>query len=145
MGLRRRRWAVSTVLFRRPARRTGPAAPGGDLQIQEPPVLPDIQPGGLRQAMTILPMMVMTGVMLLLFLGPTRGPFGWTMMGMMAVAMVGLVIGQFAVSNTERKHRMGGDRRDYLRYLAQQRRKVRRSVEEQRQASAWRHPDPVAL
>jgi S-DNA-T family DNA segregation ATPase FtsK/SpoIIIE len=133
------------VLFRRPARRTGPAAPGGDLQIQEPPVLPDIQPGGLRQAMTILPMMVMTGVMLLLFLGPTRGPFGWTMMGMMAVAMVGLVIGQFAVSNTERKHRMGGDRRDYLRYLAQQRRKVRRSVEEQRQASAWRHPDPVAL
>ncbi|MGH3713025.1 MAG: type VII secretion protein EccCa [Micromonosporaceae bacterium] len=136
---------MSTVLFRRPARRTGPKAPGGDLQIQEPPVLPDIPPGGLRQAMMILPMLLMTSVMVLMFLGPTRGPFGWIIMGLMAVAMVGLVVGQFAVSSSERKHRMGGDRRDYLRYLAQQRRRVRRSVEEQRQASAWRHPDPVGL
>src|SRR5919198_605215 len=136
---------MTTVLFRRPARRTGPEAPGGELHIQEPPVLPDVQPGGLRQAMTVLPMMGMTAVMLLLFFGPTRGPFGWTMMGLMGVAMVGLLIGQFAVSNSERKYRMGGDRRDYLRYLAQERRKIRRSVEEQRQASAWRHPDPAAL
>jgi S-DNA-T family DNA segregation ATPase FtsK/SpoIIIE len=133
------------MLFRRPARRTGPETPSGDLQIQEPPVMPDIQPGGLRQAMTVLPMMLMTAVMLLLFFGPTRGPFGWMMMGLMAVAMVGVLIGQFAVSNSERKYRMGGDRRDYLRYLAQQRRKIRRSVTEQREASAWRHPDPAAL
>ncbi|MGH3663667.1 MAG: type VII secretion protein EccCa, partial [Micromonosporaceae bacterium] len=136
---------MSTVLFRRPARRNGPETPNGDLHIQEPPVMPDIQPGGFRQAMTVLPMMLMTAVMLLLFFGPTRGPFGWTMMGLMGVAMVGLMIGQFAVSNSERKYRMGGDRRDYLRYLAQQRRRIRRSVTQQREASAWRHPDPEAL
>ncbi|MCW6004360.1 hypothetical protein K1W54_07155 [Micromonospora sp. CPCC 205371] len=39
------------------------------------------------------------------------------------------------------KRRLGGDRRDYLRYLAQHRRGGRRYVEQQGDASRWRHPD----
>ncbi|MEU7575341.1 type VII secretion protein EccCa [Micromonospora sp. NPDC049240] len=136
---------MSTVVFRRPARRTGPETPAGEISLQEPPVLPEVTPGGLRSFMTILPMMLMSGVMAMMFLGGGRGVLTWVMAGMMGVAMVGMLVGQLAMSAGERKHRMSGDRRDYLRYLSQQRRRVRRSIDQQREASDWRHPDPSAL
>jgi S-DNA-T family DNA segregation ATPase FtsK/SpoIIIE len=63
----------------------------------------------------------------------------------MAVAMGGMVIGQMAAGSGDRKRRLGGDRRDYMRYLAQQRKRIRRSVAQQREASAWRHPEPGTL
>src|ERR1700754_5035203 len=60
--------SVSTVVFRRPARRTGPELPTGEISLQEPPALPEVTPGGgLRSAMTILPMMLMSGVMVMMF------------------------------------------------------------------------------
>jgi DNA segregation ATPase FtsK/SpoIIIE-like protein len=67
------------------------------------------------------------------------------MTGLMGVAMVGMLVGQLAMSAGERKHRMGGDRRDYLRYLSLQRKRVRKSIDQQREATAWRHPHPSAL
>jgi len=118
--------------------------PTGDISIQEPPALPEVIPGGLRNAMTFLPMMLMSGVMMLMFVGG-RGPLIYVMMGLMAVAMGGMLIGQMAVSSGDRKRRLGGDRRDYMRYLAQQRRRIRKTVAQQRDASAWRHPDPASL
>jgi S-DNA-T family DNA segregation ATPase FtsK/SpoIIIE len=136
---------MSTVLFRRPARRGGPDMPTGDLNLQEPPELPEIQSGGARHLMTILPMALMSGVMVLLYLSNMRGPLGWVMLGMTGVAIVGMGLGYVAFSGVERKQKLGGDRRDYLRYLAQNRRQVRQSVTRQREASAWRHPDPGAL
>ncbi|RIV36074.1 type VII secretion protein EccCa [Micromonospora radicis] len=136
---------MSTVYFRRPARRAGPEAPSGEISLQEPPVLPEVTPGGLRGVMTILPMMLMSGVMVMMFLGGGRGMLTWVMASMMGVAMIGMVVGQLAMSAGERKRRMGGDRRDYLRYLSQQRKRVRRSIERQREATVWRHPEPAAL
>ncbi|GGM63359.1 type VII secretion protein EccCa [Dactylosporangium sucinum] len=136
---------MSTVVFRRPARRTGPELPTGEISLQEPPVLPEVTPQGLRSVMTILPMMLMSSVMAMMFLGGSRGMLTWVMAGMMGAAMVGMIAGQLAMSAGERKHRMGGDRRDYLRYLSQQRKRVRKSIDQQREATAWRHPDPSAL
>ncbi|MET7424488.1 type VII secretion protein EccCa [Dactylosporangium sp. NPDC005555] len=136
---------MSTVVFRRPARRTGPELPTGQVSLQEPPVLPEVTPGGLRSVMTILPMMLMSGVMVMMFLGGRRGVLTWVMVGMMGAAMLGMIVGQLAVSAGERKHRVGGDRRDYLRYLSQQRKRIRRSIDQQREATAWRHPQPSAL
>ena len=95
--------------------------------------------------MTILPMMLMSGVMVMMFVGGGRGALTWVMAGLMGAAMLGMLVGQLAMSAGERKHRMGGDRRDYLRYLSQQRKRVRRSIEQQREATDWRHPDPSAL
>src|SRR5258705_13170723 len=106
---------MSIVLFRRPARRTGPEMPTGDISIQEPPALPEVQSSGLRNAMTYLPMMLMSGVMMLMFVGG-RGPLSYIMLGLMAVAMGGMLIGQMAASSGDRKRRLGGDRRDYMRY-----------------------------
>ncbi|WP_425556864.1 type VII secretion protein EccCa [Dactylosporangium darangshiense] len=133
------------MLFRRPARRSGPEMPSGEINLQEPPALPEPQSGGMRQMMTVLPMALMSGVMMMMFISPGRGPLTWVMLGLMGVAMGGMVIGQVAAGGMDRKKRMGGDRRDYLRYLAQNRRRVRQHVVLQREASDWQHPDPRSL
>jgi S-DNA-T family DNA segregation ATPase FtsK/SpoIIIE len=136
---------VSTVLFRRPARRAGPVMPSGDLQLQEPPALPETQNQGIRQALLVLPMAMMSGVMLLLFVGTSRGPLIWVILGMMVLAMGGMAVAQVAFGSADRRQRIGGDRRDYLRYLAQNRRRVRQNVTRQREAAAWTHPEPRSL
>nr|WP_173034146.1 type VII secretion protein EccCa [Phytohabitans flavus] len=138
---------MATVLFRRPARRAGPEAPGGELSLQEPPELPDVSGGnGFRSAMMILPMALMSGVMMLLFVGPSRGgPVMWLMSGLIGVAMIGMLVGTVLTSSGDRKRKIGAERRDYLRYLAQHRKRVRRSVYQQREASLWRQPDPASL
>ncbi|PYC64869.1 secretion protein EccC [Micromonospora arborensis] len=136
---------MSTVLFRRPARRSGPEMPSGEISLQEPPVLPEPQGGGMRQAMMVLPMALMSGVMVLMFINRSGGAFTWIILGLMAVAMLGMVLAQFAVGGVERKAKLGGDRRDYLRYLAQNRKRVRQHVLRQREATGWQHPDPRSL
>ncbi|XVU26731.1 type VII secretion protein EccCa [Actinoplanes sp. CA-054009] len=136
---------MTTVLFRRPARRNGPAMPSGELQLQEPPALPEIQNNGLRQAMLVLPMALMSGVMMLVFLGPRSGALTWLILGMLVMAMGGMVVAQVAFGSADRRNRIGGDRRDYLRYLAQNRRRIRQSVTRQREAADWQHPDPRSL
>jgi S-DNA-T family DNA segregation ATPase FtsK/SpoIIIE len=99
----------------------------------------------MRQAMMVLPMALMSGVMMMMFMGPSRGPLSFVMMGMLVVAMGGMALGQVAFGGMDRKKRLGGDRRDYLRYLAQNRRRVRQHVVGQRAASDWQHPDPSSL
>ena len=137
---------MSTVLFRRPARRRGPEMPAGDINLQEPPALPEAQNNGMRTAMMVLPMALMSGVMMMMFMGPSsRGPMTWVMVGLMAVAMGAMGIGQMAFGGTDRKKKLGGDRRDYLRYLSQNRKRVRQHVARQREASDWQHPDPRSL
>ncbi|MEV4759512.1 type VII secretion protein EccCa [Micromonospora sp. NPDC049559] len=119
--------------------------PSGELQLQEPPALPEIQNAGMRQALLILPMALMSGVMMLMFVGPSRGAVTWVMVGMISLAMGGMVVAQVAFGSADRRQRIGGDRRDYLRYLAQNRRRIRQSVTRQREAAAWQHPGPESL
>ncbi|MFC3499551.1 type VII secretion protein EccCa [Micromonospora krabiensis] len=119
--------------------------PSGEINLQEPPALPEPGQTGLRQAFLMLPMALMSGSMVLLFISRSGGPFLWIILGLMAVALVGMVVGQIVVGGMERKSRLGGDRRDYLRYLAQNRKRVRQHVERQREASDWRHPAPASL
>ncbi|GLY28934.1 type VII secretion protein EccC [Kineosporia sp. NBRC 101731] len=65
--------------------------------------------------------------------------------GLMAGVMMVMVFGQMGRTTADRKRRMRGERRDYLRYLAQTRQKVRSVAGEQRTALSWRHPDPSGL
>jgi S-DNA-T family DNA segregation ATPase FtsK/SpoIIIE len=136
---------MSSVLFRRPARRNGPAMPHGEMSLQEPPSIPETQGAGSRAVLTYLPMALMTGCMGLMYMGSMRGPMTWLIMGLMGVSSVFMLVGQFMLGGAERKQKTGGDRQDYLRYLSQNRRKIRKSVVQQRQALAWRHPDPRSL
>ncbi|SNY69816.1 type VII secretion protein EccCa [Paractinoplanes atraurantiacus] len=136
---------MSTTLFQRPARRNGPAMPSGEIQLQEPPEIPEVKNNGVRQAVTALPMALMSGVMVLLFVGPSKGALTWVMIGVMMVAIVSTAAVYIFFGNADRTERIGGDRRDYLRYLAQHRRRVRKTVQAQREAADWKHPDPRSL
>jgi S-DNA-T family DNA segregation ATPase FtsK/SpoIIIE len=138
-------FSVTTVVFRRPLRRTGPARPDGEIALQEPPVLPEKQGGGMSAAMTFLPMAVSSGAMMLMFVQPGARVTSYLASGAMAVSMVMMLLGQLGNSAGERKRRLRGARRDYLRYLTQSRRQARRAAQQQRAASAWLHPDPAGL
>jgi S-DNA-T family DNA segregation ATPase FtsK/SpoIIIE len=140
-----RRLLVTTVVFRRPLRRTGPARPEGEIALQEPPVLPEKQGGGASAAMTFLPMAISSGAMMLMFVQPGARAITYLASGAMALSMVMMLFGQLGSSAGERKRRLKGARRDYLRYMTQSRRQARRVAQQQRAASAWLHPDPAGL
>ncbi|MCK8678153.1 type VII secretion protein EccCa [Streptomyces lichenis] len=135
------------VLFRRPARRRGPEMPEGELTLQEPPVLPEVVPDS-SAVWTYLPMALMSVSMMLMFIRPGSSggsSFIYLALGLMVVASGAMMLGQVMRRNSERKQRLKGERRDYLRYLTQTRRKVRAAVVDQQRALAWRHPEPAAL
>ncbi|MDQ1005955.1 S-DNA-T family DNA segregation ATPase FtsK/SpoIIIE [Streptomyces sp. V4I23] len=139
---------MSVILFRRPARRRGPEMPSGELSLQEPPTLPEVVPDS-SAIWTYLPMALMSVSMMMMFLRPgmrgASGGFMYLALGLMLVASAAMILGQVMRRNSERKQRLKGERRDYLRYLGQTRRKVRASIENQQRALAWRHPHPEAL
>lgn len=136
---------MSTVTFRRPPRRPGPQLPSGELSLQEPPTLPEPQ-GGLAGVITYLPMALSSMGMVLIFLRPgSGGALSYVAIGMMALSAVGMLATQFMRSSQDRKRKLRGERRDYLRYLTTSRRRVRKVITQQRQALAWQHPEPPAL
>ncbi|MEV5603946.1 type VII secretion protein EccCa [Streptomyces sp. NPDC052299] len=136
---------MSTVLFRRPARRRGPDMPDGEISLQEPPTLPESEPNASALWM-YLPMCLTSLAMLMMFIRPGQvTTFSYFAIGLMLLSSVAMIIGQLIRGAGERKRKLKGERRDYLRYLAQTRRKIRRTVAEQQRALAWRHPDPAAL
>ncbi|MFC5032364.1 MULTISPECIES: type VII secretion protein EccCa [Streptomyces] len=136
---------MSTVLFRRPARRRGPDMPQGELSLQEPPTLPEAQPNSSAMWM-YLPMGLTSVAMLLMFVRPGEATvMSYMAIGLMLLSSVAMVVGQLVRTSGDRKRRLRGERRDYLRYLAQTRRRVRRTIGEQQLALAWRHPEPAGL
>ncbi|CAM5235372.1 Type VII secretion protein EccC OS=Streptomyces fumanus OX=67302 GN=GCM10018772_70890 PE=4 SV=1 [Streptomyces fumanus] len=140
---------MSVVLFRRPARRRGPDMPEGELSLQEPPTLPESVPDS-SAVWNYLPMAMMSVSMMLMFMRPgmgggTGGAFFYLAMGLMILGSAAMIIGQFMRRASERKQRLKGERRDYLRYLSQIRQKVRGAVVAQQKALAWQHPRPDVL
>ena len=113
-------------------------------------MLPERQ-SGLSALFTYLPMAVMSLGMVLLFARPGGAGSGgnslymYVMGGILVVSTAAMLVGQLVKAASERKQRVSGDRRDYLRYLSQNRRRVREVVVRQRDVHAWRNPDPAAL
>jgi DNA segregation ATPase FtsK/SpoIIIE, S-DNA-T family len=136
---------VSVILFHRPPRRPGPEMPGGELRLQEPPELPEAS-GGMSGMLTYAPMALGSLAMVLIFLRPgSGGALSYVAIGLMAVSAVGMVVVQTVRGAGERKRRIRGERRDYLRYLSITRRQVRKAIDQQRRSQLWRHPEPDAL
>ncbi|MFD6531019.1 type VII secretion protein EccCa [Streptomyces sp. NPDC060184] len=138
---------LSVVFFRRPARRRGPELPDGELTLQEPPTLAEAAPSSAANMLTYLPMAGMSVGMVLLYtrIGSGTGPVIYLVVGLMLLSMITMLVGQLVKSGSERKQKMQGVRRDYLRYLGGVRYKVRSAVAEQQRALAWRHPGPDNL
>jgi DNA segregation ATPase FtsK/SpoIIIE, S-DNA-T family len=136
---------MSTVLLRRPARRQPPEMPDGELSLQEPPVMPEEPTGNLGLLLTFLPMALGSSVMILLFVSPGHGATAWVAGGLMVITTMSMMVGQMGRTTSTRMRRTKGERRDYLRYLSQTRRKVRQQIAQQRKSLAWIHPDPESL
>ncbi|NUP49462.1 MAG: type VII secretion protein EccCa, partial [Catenulispora sp.] len=131
--------------FRPVPRRAAPPFPQGEIAFQEPPAIPEPVAGGLGQAVMALPMAASSGAMAMMFLQPGARATNYLAGGMMAVSSLGMVGMQMGRGGGDKKNKLAGDRRDYLRHLDQNRRLVRRHIDAQIKALTWRHPDPAAL
>jgi S-DNA-T family DNA segregation ATPase FtsK/SpoIIIE len=137
---------MGTIVAKRPERRRPPQLPRGEILLESPPEIPEIISGGFSQMLMYLPMVAGGAAMGLMFMGSGGGnPIMYVASGMFALSMVGMMFGQMGRTSGERKQRLNGQRRDYYRYLAQVRKKVRRAAEQQREALEWNSPDPGSL
>ncbi|MEZ0095368.1 type VII secretion protein EccCa [Streptacidiphilus sp. EB129] len=137
---------MTTVVFRRPPRQKVPPMPRGELTLQEPPVLPEAGRGGLGQSLMMLPMAAGSGASMLFFAQPgSNHTMSYLSAGMMAMSSVGMAAGSIGRSGGDRKHKLRGERRDYMRYLGQMRRQVRELIVQQHESLRWNHPAPESL
>ncbi|MEV0153096.1 type VII secretion protein EccCa [Micromonospora sp. NPDC050686] len=136
---------MSTVVFRRLPRQPGPALPRGELLLESPPELPEPQPRSMGQLLMVLPMLCGVGAMAFLYAGRGGGMMTYVAGGLFGVSMLGMALGTMVGSGGNDKAELNAERRDYMRYLAQMRKRTRRAAEQQRAAMAWRHPEPDAL
>ncbi|MFI6596339.1 type VII secretion protein EccCa [Nonomuraea sp. NPDC050536] len=137
---------MSIVIVRRPERRPSPKPPRGEILLESPPEIPEVQGQGLMMILTYLPMVAGGAAMALMFTsGGSGNPLMYVASGLFAFSMVGVSIGQMGRQAGERKYRLNGLRRDYFRYLSQARKRSRRAAKQQREALEWSGPAPDTL
>jgi S-DNA-T family DNA segregation ATPase FtsK/SpoIIIE len=122
-----------------------PLIPQGEIRLEPPPELPETTSDGFVQTLMYLPMAAMGVGMVAVIAGGHASPVLYLGSGAMAVGMTGMMAAQVLRGKGDRKLKLNGLRRDYLRYLAQIRRKVRRAAAQQRAAMQWHAPDPESL
>ncbi|HEV8557094.1 MAG TPA: type VII secretion protein EccCa [Actinophytocola sp.] len=137
---------MSTTIVRRPPRRAAPKVENGEFPMQEPPGLPEAQGGQLSSMFMYLPMAASSAMMMLVFIQPGQNRIlMYAASGMMAVSMLAMGLVQLTQVAGQRKQKLKGERRDYLRYLGQVRKVVRKAVDKQRESVLFTHPDPAKL
>ncbi len=123
-------------------RRVPPRMPGGELVLEPPPEPERLVPPGVLAR--LLPgVMLLGSVGFVAVLGPTN-PTSWLFGGMFAISTLGMVMTGGGRGGGNRAATLDEDRRDYLRYLAQLRHRLRGIAAEQRAAAESAHPDPAA-
>ncbi|MBB5116614.1 S-DNA-T family DNA segregation ATPase FtsK/SpoIIIE [Streptomyces eurocidicus] len=126
----------------RPPRALPPEVPGEEIRLEAPPELP--RGGQDSVLMQLLPTLGMASSMVYFFM-PGAAPMMKIMGVMMMCSTLGMTIAMVV------RHRQGSQgqtadmRRDYLKYLAQTRRTVRRTAKAQRDAQFYLHPSPDQL
>ncbi|MEO3927579.1 type VII secretion protein EccCa [Micromonosporaceae bacterium B7E4] len=138
---------MGTVVRKRPARRLAPPYPQGEVALEPVPEIPT--PGGRSwsRLLIMLPMLAGAAAIALMFAGGSgNNPFRWLTGALFGVSMLGIVAVQFAsFSGGASKQEMQEQRREYLFELNQQRRAVRQTIQRQRAAEYYAHPDPDTL
>lgn len=134
---------MSTRVFRRAPRLPVPDVPGGEVHLEAPPEVPRAVP--TSPLLRLLPLaMVLASVGFIVVIG-VDNPTSWLFGGMFALSTLGMVAGGVTRGGGARRAEADEDRKDYLRYLTQMRRRARDTAGEQRRALEWAHPDPDAL
>lgn len=133
---------MSVVTVKRPARVYPPAVPDEPVELVAPPELP--RSGGEDWMMSLLPLLGMGGSAAFLFSPGAQGP--QKIMGVLMVASTaGMAVAQMVRARKGGNAGTGDERRDYLKYLQQIRRQVRRTAERQRGAQLFLNPEPDQL
>ena len=132
---------MTTRTVRRAPRRTPPRLPGGELPLEPPPEPAKPVPAGLAQR--LLPAVMVLGSLGFIVVMGAANPTSWLFGGMFALSTLGMMAGMGR--GGAQRAETDENRRDYLRYLAQVRRRVRTVAAAQRAALEWTQPDPEAL
>ncbi|MEV7615290.1 type VII secretion protein EccCa [Streptomyces sp. NPDC089799] len=133
---------MSQIVVKRPPRSLPPEIPTDEVRLEAPPELPRGQQEGV--AMQLLPLLGM-GSSVVFFFMPTGMPFMKIMGVLMLASTVAMVVAQLVRYRKGTQGQMADVRRDYLKYLAQTRRQVRRTARVQRDAQLYLHPAPEQL
>ena len=136
---------MATVVVRRPTRRPAPELPGGELLLEAPPEVPEAGGRQWAQMLMVLPMVAMMGAMMLMFSGSIASSLRYVIFGLFGLAMIGMIVVAIVNRGGAGKVEMGQARRTYLRHLAQQRLRLGRSIDQQRETLHYLHPDPASL
>ncbi|MFF0750389.1 type VII secretion protein EccCa [Streptomyces sp. NPDC004267] len=132
---------MSQIVVKRPPRSLPPEVPSEELVLESPPELPRGQQESAL--MQLLPMLGMGSSVVFFFMTPS--PIMKIMGTLMLASTVGMAIAQFVRFRRGAQGQMADVRRDYLKYLAQTRRAVRRTARKQRDAQLYLHPAPEQL
>ncbi|MEV6494911.1 type VII secretion protein EccC, partial [Actinoplanes sp. NPDC051633] len=135
--------AMETV--RRPARRPAPELPSGELVLDAPPEIPAPAERSWTQTLTMLPMVVILGAVLLMYSGSAGPTARLVIFVVLGVVVLALVLVAVLRTGGPSGATMAHARRLYLRRLAQHRFRMRRDIERQRAATAFLHPEPSQL
>jgi S-DNA-T family DNA segregation ATPase FtsK/SpoIIIE len=137
---------VSIDVIKRPPRRATLPLPDGDLTLEPPPAIPQATGARWQQWLSILPMLAGTVATALMF-GGREGASSYTYVvgGIFGLSTLGMLITNWGGAGAPRKAELMQARRDYLRYLAGMRERVRTVITNQRTALAHRYPDPQQL
>lgn len=136
---------MRTVTVKRPPRAAGPEVPDGQVELQEPPQMAEQAPLDFRSFIMMVPMGLGMGGMMVMYGMRMRSPLMYVVGGLMGFGMLFMGIMQIGRSASERKRKMHGERRDFLRYIAQIRKQARDAAGQQRQAVLWNNPQPDRL
>ncbi|MEU3570234.1 type VII secretion protein EccCa [Kitasatospora sp. NPDC036755] len=133
---------MGVITVKRPARAYPPTVPDEPVELVSPPELP--RQGGEDWLMSILPMLGMGGSAVFFFSPGAAAPMK-IMGGLMIASTLGMVLAQIVRARKGGSTAMADERRDYLKYLQQTRRQVRRTADRQRGALLYLNPAPDQL
>ncbi len=120
--------------------------PQGEIALQPPPTLP--REGGAQnfgQILLMLPVMLSTGAFSLMALGRSNGALTWIFGSLFALSTLGTLVFTLARPGMQRKTALNGERRDYLRYLANLRAQARDTAARQQVSANAALPPPSNL
>ena len=130
------------VTVKRPPRVHPPAVPGEEVRLESPPELP--RGDGSKWWQAMLPMLATAGSAAFFFM-PGMQMMMKVMGGLMVASTVAMAVAQISSQRKGGGGEMEDARRDYLKYLAQLRKQVRRTAGDQRDAQLYLHPAPDQL
>ncbi len=135
--------------FVRRPRITPPRAPGGELNIQPPPDVPRVVPGGmLLKLLPVIMVVAVIGMLAMMFATGGRNILTNPLFMMFPLMMLMSMFGMFAAGGRgggKKAAELNEERKDYFRYLAGLRTQVGDTSGAQRAALAWSIPIRAAF